>query len=174
VLGWPRILDLFTEFRDRTNGLETPAGAGLIGALTYFGLDTIGVTEKQQMCALILRGGPWSEEERKAILDYCESDVAALARLLPVMLPRLDLPHALVRGRYMAAAAIMEHAGTPIDTSRLARLQEDWTAIQDRLIADVDADYGVYDGRVFKHDRFEKFLLRTGIPWQRTGIGIKR
>jgi hypothetical protein len=31
VLGWPmpeRILDLFTEFRDRTNGLTTPAGAG--------------------------------------------------------------------------------------------------------------------------------------------------
>ena len=35
VLGWPmpaRILDLFTEFRDRTNGLTTPAGAGLLGA----------------------------------------------------------------------------------------------------------------------------------------------
>jgi hypothetical protein len=32
ALGWPmpaNILDLFTEFRDRTNGLETPAGAGL-------------------------------------------------------------------------------------------------------------------------------------------------
>jgi DNA polymerase I len=63
VLGWPmpaRIVDLFCEFRDRTNGLETPAGAGVIGALTYFGLDTIGATEKQEMRALILRGGPYS------------------------------------------------------------------------------------------------------------------
>ena len=36
VLGWPtpeRILDLFTEFRARTNGLETPAGNSLLGAL---------------------------------------------------------------------------------------------------------------------------------------------
>ena len=69
------ILDLFTEFRDRTNGLTTPAGAGLIGALTYFGLDTIGATEKDEMRALVLRGGPWSEDERAAILDYCASDV---------------------------------------------------------------------------------------------------
>ncbi len=36
ALGWQRparILDLFTEFRNRTNGLHTPAGAGLLGAL---------------------------------------------------------------------------------------------------------------------------------------------
>src|SRR5262245_32530775 len=42
ALGWSmpeRILDLFCEFRDRTNGLPTPAGTGLLGALTFFGLD---------------------------------------------------------------------------------------------------------------------------------------
>ena len=54
---------------------------------------------------LILGGGPWSLEQRGAILDYCESDVVALERLLPAMLPRIDLPRALLRGRYMAAAA---------------------------------------------------------------------
>src|SRR6266481_1348287 len=62
VLGWPmpeRILDLFTEFRARTNGLPTPAGASLLGALTYFGLDAMGASEKEDMRALILRGGPW-------------------------------------------------------------------------------------------------------------------
>ena len=79
ALGWPmpaNILDLFTEFRDRTNGLPTPAGAGLLGALTYFGLDAIGATEKDEMRALILRGGPWSADEREAILDYCATDVS--------------------------------------------------------------------------------------------------
>jgi len=47
VLGWSmpeRILDLFTEFRARTNGLDTPAGNSLLGALAYFGLDGIGAT----------------------------------------------------------------------------------------------------------------------------------
>jgi hypothetical protein len=36
ALGWPmpeQVLDLFAEFRDRTNGLPTPAGSGLLGAL---------------------------------------------------------------------------------------------------------------------------------------------
>ena len=56
-----------------------------------------------------------ADDSAEAILDYCESDVVALARLLPRMLPHIDLPRALLRGRYMAAAAAMEHAGVPID-----------------------------------------------------------
>src|SRR5262249_17846044 len=107
----------------------------------------------------------------EAILDYCETDVAALARLLFTMLPQLDLAHAVVRGRYMAAAAAIEHAGTPIDQLNLVRLRERWESIQDRLISNIDADFGVFDGRVFKHDRFADFLVRAGIPWPRTKTG---
>ena len=174
TLGWPmpvRILDLFTEFRDFTNGLTTPAGAGLLGALTYLGLDAIGATEKDEMRDLVLRGGPWSTDERTAILDYCESDVAALARLLPAMLPRLDLARALLRGRYMAAAATMEFTGVPIDVAMLERLRTHWTGIQDQLVAAIDVDYHVFDGRTFKLDRFEAWLARTGIPWPRLESG---
>lgn len=126
VLGWPmpaRFLDLFIEFRNLTNGLPTPNGAGLVGALAYYGLDTIGTIEKAEMRDLILRGGPWSDGERRAILDYCESDVAGLARLLPVMLPQIDLPRALLRGRYMPAAAKMECIGIPTDVATLGRLR---------------------------------------------------
>ena len=50
------------------------------------------------------------------------------------MLPQIDLPRALLRGRYMAAAAAMEHTGTPIDVATLARLREGWIGIQDDLI----------------------------------------
>ena len=122
ALGWRKpanILDLFTEFRDRTNGRTTPAGAGLVGALTYFGLDSIGAIEKDEMRAIAIRGGPFTESERVALLNYCENDVLALERLLPAMLPRIDLARALLRGRYMAAAAAMEWNGTPIDTPTL-------------------------------------------------------
>ena len=139
VLGWSmpeRILDLFTEFRARTNGLDTPAGNSLLGALAYFGLDGIGADEKEDMRALILCGGPWSEDERTAILDYCEGDVEALERLLPAMLPKLDLPRALLRGRYMAAAAAMEHVGTPIDVNTLELFRRHWMDIQGHLITE--------------------------------------
>jgi len=168
VLGWPmpeRILDLFIEFRARTNGLGTPAGAGLLGALTYFGLDAMGATEKEDMRALVLRGGPWTADERASILDYCEEDVMALERLLPAMLPGIDLPRALLRGRYMAAAAAMEHAGTPIDVPMLEVFRQRWTDIQDQLIAEIDADYGVFEGRTFKTDRFAAWLFQHNIAW---------
>ena len=59
VLSWPmpqRILDLFTEFRDRTNGLPTLAGSGLLGALAYFNLDGIGATEKHELQQAIGNG----------------------------------------------------------------------------------------------------------------------
>jgi len=101
ALDWPmpaNVLDLFIEFRNRTNGLTTPAGSGLIGALTYFGLDNIGAVEKDDMRSLVLRGEPWAPEERDKILEYCAGDVAALERLLPAMLPQIDLRRAIVRG----------------------------------------------------------------------------
>lgn len=52
---------------------------------------------------------------RVAILYYCESDVDALARPLPAMDSSIDLPRALLRGRYMKAAARIENVGVPID-----------------------------------------------------------
>jgi hypothetical protein len=167
-LGWPmpaRILDLFVEFRCLTNGKgELPAGNSLLGALTYYGLDNIGAAEKDEMRELILSGGPRTREEQNAILAYCESDVSALARLLPRILPGIDLPRALYRGRYMAAAS-MEFTGTPIDTDLLERLRANWTGIQNRLITAIDADYHIYDGHTFKLERFEKWLVDHQISW---------
>jgi hypothetical protein len=179
ALNWPKpanILDLFAEFRERTNGLSTPAGAGLVGALTYFGLDPISAQEKDRLRLLILRGGPWSESERKKILEYCETDIVALEQLLPAMLPPrsnrdIDLPRALLRGRYMAAAAAMEWNGAPMDTTTLDLLRKHWTDIQDDLIAAIDVNYGVYEGRTFKVALFEAYLIRNGIPWPRLESG---
>jgi len=174
VLGWPmpeRILDLFTEFRDRTNGLSTLAGSGLLGALAYFNLDGIGATEKHELHQAIGNGSWGGRYTPEEILDYCESDVTALGRLLPAMLPQVDLPRALLRGRYMAAAAVMEFHGTPIDLDMLATLRAGWTGIQDQLIAEIDGAYGVFDGRTFKTERFERYLIRHGIPWPRLDSG---
>jgi DNA polymerase I len=88
ALGWPlpaNVLDLYVEFRNRSNGLETPCGRSLIGALVWYGLDAIDAAEKDAMRALALRGGPWTDAEQRDLLDYCESDVIALDRLLEVM-----------------------------------------------------------------------------------------
>jgi DNA polymerase I len=174
ALGWPvpqRILDLCAEFRCLTSDLVVLYGKGLLGALSFFGLDGIAAAEKEGMRQLAMRGGPYSAEERLALLEYCESDVDALARLLPAMLPHLDLPRSLLRGRYMAAAARIERAGVPIDTDTLARLRADWDGMKSALIERVDVSYGVYEDGSFREARFEAYLARTGIPWPRLSSG---
>src|SRR6516225_635716 len=105
VLGWPmpeRILDLFTEFRCRTNmgskadqARRTPSGAGLLGALAYFGLDVTGGAEKRELQKSIGTDTWQGRLSREEILAYCERDVMALESLLTVMSPHIDLGRAL-------------------------------------------------------------------------------
>jgi DNA polymerase-1 len=174
ALGWPapaRTLDLFVEFRAMTNGLKTPSGAGLIGALVYHGLPAMEGAEKTAMRNLAIRGGPFTAEERQALLDYCAEDVYALERLLPRMLPRLDLPRALLRGRYGWAVAAMEHRGIPIDVPMFEHLRAHWQDIQAALVAEVDARYGVFEGTTFKRDKFAGWLVANNIPWPRLQSG---
>jgi len=159
------ILDLFIEFRNFTNGLHTRCGVGLVGALTHFGLSSINVIERESMRQLVLRGGDYSESEKTALLDYCESDVIALSLLLPMILPKIDMERALLRGRYMQASAQMEFNGIPIDTNFLYRLQEKWSLIQDALIYEINKEFNVFDGRIFKADRFEKWLIDKQVSW---------
>jgi len=168
ALGWPspaRILDLFFEFRAAFNGLQTPSNNSLLGALVAHGLPAMDGAEKTEMRELAIRGGPYTAAEHDALLNYCEEDVIALTRLLPTMLPRIDLPRALLRGRYAWAVAAMEHRGTPIDVVTFEHLKNRWMTVQSDLVADVDRRYGVYEGTTFKMERFVRFLVRRNIPW---------
>jgi hypothetical protein len=163
------ILDLYAEFRCLASGLPVPCGSGLLGALTYFGLDGIAAAEKDHMRQLAMRGGPYTAGERQALMDYCQTDVDALAKLLPAMLPGIDIERALLRGRYMAAAARMEWTGIPIDMPTLARLRANWSGIRGRLIARVDKDHGVFvpaGRRTLDPDsRFGAAILETAREW---------
>jgi hypothetical protein len=173
ALGWPmpaNVLDLYAEFRNVTNGLALPAGRGLLGALTYFGLDHIAAADKENTRELIMAGGPWSADESQHILD-CQSDVDSLAWLLQRMEKLIDLPRALLRGRYMAAAARIEWNGVPIDTDTLARLRERWDDIKSTLIYDIDQSFGVYENGTFRLKLFEEFLARENIAWPRLASG---
>jgi DNA polymerase-1 len=174
TLGWPHpvhVLDLFTEFRCLTNGLRLAHGSGLLGALLHYGLPSIGGEQKDAMRDLVLTGGPWGGADQLAILDYCETDVVALANLLTTLQHQIDWPRALLRGRYMKAVSCIQTNGIPIDTAALALLQAQWSAIQDQLIADVDSDYGIYDGRTFKANRWEAYLVAQQIAWPRLASG---
>ena len=171
-LGWDlpmNIIDLFAEFRCKTNGLSTPNGSSLLGAMAWYGLDSISAIEKDNNRDLILREG-YSEEEKARIMKYCESDVLSLEKLFNAMRPSLS-PQAVLRGRYMKSVAIMERQGIPVDTPLFLRLRSHWEEIKAALIHEVDKDFGVFDGQTFKRTKFEAWLKHQAIAWPSLASG---
>ena len=170
------VIDLFAEFRCQTNGDPNVGRKSLVSALQLYGLKQFIPEEKDSMRDLILSGGPWSEAQRSAILDYCQQDVIALGPLLDAMLRRapwseLQFNQAILRGRYMKAVGAMQHRGIPIDLDMFDKLNANWEDIKLNLIENVDAQYGVYvDGR-FKEALFQSYLARGMIPWPRLDSG---
>jgi DNA polymerase-1 len=181
ALGWPlpaHVLDLSPEFRCHVNGRHVPAGKGLLGALAYFGLDSISSTWKDAMRDRIIQGWPFTAEEREQILKYCKSDIIALAPLLENLLPTIDLQTALYRGEFVAVSAVMEHRGVPVNKSICDRLFNDraWAAVRDAMVPSIDAKYGVYVQGAggdwsFSMEKFGAYLDREGIAWPRTETG---
>jgi hypothetical protein len=71
----------------------------------------------------------------------------------------------------MQAVAHIEAAGTPIDIEMLLLLRDNWSRIQEYLIQDKAATFGLFDGRTFKEERFAEFLHTNGIAWPRLESG---
>ena len=181
ALGWPlpaKIFDLSPVFRSVVNGREAPLGKGLLGALGYFNIDSIGARRKDGMRKRILEGWPFTVEERRQILDYCLSDIDALAVLLPKLLPHVELDTALHWGEFAAVSAVMEHRGVPIDKEIFEQLQDKkaWAFVRDAMVPKIDSQYGVYvkgaDGDWhFNNTQFEQYCARAGIDWPRHETG---
>src|SRR5262249_31687671 len=156
----------FVEFKHLTNDARIKAGDrdkdfhSIGGALRYFGLDLIDAAHKRDMRDRIIQGPPFAEAEAREILEYCEGDVVALARLVPRIVPTIrSLPHALMRGEFMWTIAQMERRGVPIDTTWLGRILRHWDGIQCDVVREKDALFGVYeivDGK--PHWRDERFI----------------
>jgi len=147
ALGWElpvRTVDLFVEFRNATNGVSLPCGRSLLGALHAYGLQGMASETKEDMRALAIRGGPFTPTERQELLQYCATDVEALGRLLRVMAPALDVPRALLRGRYIAAAAQVEWQGVPCDVDTWTLLCDHWDELRLKLVHAINREYGVF------------------------------
>lgn len=175
VLGWPvpeRIVDCYAEFRNLTNGNPPPHGNGLLGAMAFFGLNCIDVAEKDEMRELAIRGGPYSPDEASALLEYCESDVNGLAALFDRMWPCIDLPRALLRGRYAVAVAKMERNGVPIDVATYRSLEENWEFIKAKLLERAD-HHGLWENGGFRAARFAAFLRENSIAWPMEGTRLR-
>src|SRR5262245_54355535 len=127
----------------------------------------------------VMQGWPFTEKEQAQIIDYCLSDADALRRLLPKMLPDIELDIALYRSEFVAASALMEHRGVPIDMEIFSQLADKhvWRAVRDAMVPAIDAQYGAYVRNKagdwsFSTERFEVLLKRLGINnWPRLESG---
>ncbi len=172
-LGWAppvNVLDLFTVFRCATNGLPYGEGHGLLSALAVYSCADPGI-DKAAMRQRILLGAPWSASDQSDILAYCESDVIALAGLLPTLLPAMRQPRDLLYGRFMVAAADIERRGIPVDHPTFLHLSRQWVTLKQQLIQHVDRGYGVYVGEAFNEKKFAAYLAAQRIPWPLTAQG---
>jgi DNA polymerase family A len=168
ALGWPlprQVLDLYAEFRCLTNGKAFALGNSLVSALVHFELPALNAVEKQAMRRLALRGGPWAEQERRDLLDYCEGDVRATTCLLKRMLPSIDLDRALQRGRYMRASASMEHVGVPVDRDSYVRVRSNLPELRTRAVQAVAGPDSPFVGDTLRSRDFAHWLDKRHISW---------
>jgi hypothetical protein len=179
-LGWElpaRSIDLFVEHRVDRNGIEAPREKrGLLDACSHHGLTVMTKDEKGDMRDLILSGGPWSGDERRAILDYCMAEVVNAAALFERQVPAIEARwqgwgRACLRAEAMKAVAHMERNGVPIDTATLGILRTHWSGIRDDLIERVDSRFGVFENGELQRGLLARFLAKRGIPWPRTPTG---
>jgi DNA polymerase I len=151
-------------------------GYGLVDARQWFGLPhVITKVQKERMRDRILAGGEFSVAEQESILDYCESD-NDIGLLLKLAAYVRDPKDALHWGLFQWACATIEWRGVPIDTVALTRILDNWESIKEKLVAELDVDYGCFEGTTFKATLFEQYLERSGLLpfWPRTPTGRLR
>jgi len=183
--GWgepARALDAYIEFRHYTNEGTVKSGDrekgfyGIGGALRYFLEDDIDLAHKDEMRDRILQGPPFSAQEQRNILRYCEDDVRALARLIPHIVPTIrSLPHAMFRAKVQWATAQQERRGVPIDRPRFRRACQHWRGMQVDLVTELDLPFGCYeieDGVPhWRKERLADYARRNGMSWRRRDSG---
>ena len=169
VLSWAfplHLLDLYVEYRRLRNGaLGIRESTSLVAALAWLGLQCFIPAQKGEMRELSLRGGPYTREEQRQLLDYCQADVMALKPLFKKLLSGISEQPALLAGNYMKAVAFMEHTGVPLDTNLYGLLKTHWNPVKLKLVQQVDKETGFYDGFAFRRKRFGQWLALRNISW---------
>jgi DNA polymerase family A len=177
------VLDPYLEFRHLTNDGSLQEGKrekgfySILGALSDFKEDHIDSSHKRDMRERIVQGPPYTAEERREILLYCEHDTLALERLVKHIVPTIrSIPHALFRGQVQCAVAHQEHRGIHVDLPKLTRLRTHWDPIRCELVKSHNPGdiYEIVDGVPhWREQKFIEYLIEIGAApyWKRPPSG---
>jgi hypothetical protein len=176
-LDWPfpiNVLDAYVETCAAINGNTViwpqKKRPKLPEALRLFGLEGMSVETKEKMRDLILHNTDYTRQQKRDIQNYNRRDVVDEVALLKCLSPKIDFPHGLMRGRFMASVACTEWCGLPIDCTYLNQLLENWERLQLHYIEQLD-DFSLYDGLHFRDARLQTLIDSRGWDWPRTEQG---
>jgi hypothetical protein len=72
---------------------------------------------------------------------------------------------ALMRGEYMKPIAAMESRGIPVDMESHHWIAQNWQTIKADIVAQVNAEYGCFQGLSFSESLFRQYLETQSIQW---------
>ncbi len=150
----------------------------LLAAMYAWGLGAHAISDglKEKMHQLCADGGPFANRELE-VLDYCQSDVNMTELLLremwPLLCDRETLAFCLFRGRYLSTAVSeLETNGIPVDKPILDRLDQNWDAIVDSVIAKERHRFDIIGHRDVDQEKFANRLEENNYTrWPRTVTG---
>ena len=167
----PNAIDAYVEFRRLVNDARVKSGDrpkgfySLAGALQHFNEDEIDTAHKEDTRDLIMRGPPYSSDERTIIERYNLDDMHAAARVTKRLIPTIpSFRHALYRGEFEWGLSGQEYRGTPVPLAEHQRIADHWNDIKVDLVTDIDHQYDCFDivdGEPhFREKKFRKYCDR--------------
>lgn len=126
-----------------------PVPISLAGAVAHqFHID-LDSKHKTKMRDLILTGGPFDEDEKEAILAYCEEDTTHLLPLLQKLhtsvskltYREVGLKHLLDLSKYMVCCAQMEQNGLPFAVDKAKTLGGNYLMLDNEIIEQTNTYY---------------------------------
>ena len=180
-LGWAlpcNCIDFYVEFKNLLSGLRPPPQfrqlkfpgkwkSSLLDVTQWCGFPVRSIAEKKAMRDLILRGHPYSTEERDKILRYCADDVIDTALVAKALMPRISSPpQAIFRAHFMRPVAKIQRAGIPTDFV----LYDRFLAHRDELKADMVSQLAgtpmnIYEGGKLKYHKLEALVHSLGLEY---------
>ena len=152
-------------------------GYSLLDAARTFRIPAIPDSAKKHWRDVAIRGAPFTEEEKQGLLHYCRTDVDLTVRVLMALWEEANLSdlrtfhQALIRGRFLAAAACCYATGVPLYMPDVRRLIRHAREARLGLIRNKANIFPVYrpDG-TFSHRQFARLLHQHGqlARWPRT------
>ncbi len=178
-LGWalPRnCIDLYIELKNEVSGLRPPPqfrqrkfpdkwDSSLLGAVRRCGFPVRSIAEKKAVRDRILRGHPFSAQERELILNYCRDDVMDTAAVGKVVLRRIgSLPQAVFRAHFMRPAARIQRVGIPTDVVLYDKLSKHADALKLDLVSQLaGTKMDIYEGTTLKYHKLEALVHSLGL-----------